>query len=106
MRQIVEMAAWRDIFPLHWVAEQINDAERPHISFRHIAGPTRGMDVEWRFERTRAGTRVTIVHRLEFAFPVLAGFVGKYIVANYFVAGVAARTLARMKCIAEAAAGG
>ena len=45
MRQIVEMAAWRDIFPLHWVAEQINDAERPHISFRHIAGPTRGMDV-------------------------------------------------------------
>lgn len=103
-RQVVEMACWRHIFPLHWVAEQINDAQRPHIAFHHIAGPTRGMDVEWRFESAGPLTRVTIVHRLEFAFPVCAEFVGTHIVGEYFVAGVAQRTLRCIKRIAEAAA--
>jgi ribosome-associated toxin RatA of RatAB toxin-antitoxin module len=105
-RLIVEMAAWRDVFPLRWVAEQVNDARRPHIAFRHIAGPTRGMDVEWLFEPCGAFTRVTIVHRLEFVFPVLAAFLGRYIVSDYFIAGVAERTLMCMKRAAEAAAQG
>jgi ribosome-associated toxin RatA of RatAB toxin-antitoxin module len=104
MRQTVEMAAWRHIFPLRWIAEQTNDADPPRIRFRHIAGPTRGMDVEWLFEPIRDGTRVTIVHRLDFAFPVFAAFIGKYVVGEYFVAGVAKRTLARMKRVAEATA--
>ena len=104
-RQIVEMAAWRDIFPLHWVAEQIDDPERPHIAFRHIAGPTRGMEVEWGFEPAPTGTRVTIEHRLTFAFPVAADWVGKHVVSDYFIAGVAERTLRCMKQIAEAAGG-
>jgi len=103
-RQIVEMAAWRHIFPLHWVAEQINDAQRPHIAFHHIAGPTRGMEVEWVFEPAGERTRVTIEHRLDFAFIVFSAFFGKYIVGDYFIAGVAARTLGCMKQIAEAAA--
>jgi ribosome-associated toxin RatA of RatAB toxin-antitoxin module len=102
-RQIIEMAAWRHIFPLRWVAEQINDAHRPHIAFRHIAGPTRGMEVEWLFEGRGERTRVTIVHRLEFAFPIGAAFLGKYVVSDYFIAGVAARTLGCLKRIAEAA---
>jgi ribosome-associated toxin RatA of RatAB toxin-antitoxin module len=102
--QIVEMAAWRDVFPLRWVAEQRNDPQRPLITFRHIAGPTRGMDVEWTFEPVGARTRVTIVHRLEFAFPVCARFIGRYVVGDYFIAGVARRTLACMKRAAEAAA--
>jgi ribosome-associated toxin RatA of RatAB toxin-antitoxin module len=105
-RQIVEMAAWRDCFPLHWVAEQIDDAQRPHIAFRHIAGPTRGMEVEWRFEPLGNGTRVTIVHRLDFAFPVCARFLGKYVVGGYFIEGVAARTLRCMKAISEATVAG
>jgi ribosome-associated toxin RatA of RatAB toxin-antitoxin module len=104
-RQIIEMAAWRDVFPLRWVAEQIDDPERPHIAFRHIAGPTRGMDVEWRFEPTGTGTRVTIEHRLTFAFPVAADWLGTHVVGEYFIAGVARRTLRGMKRIAEAAAG-
>jgi ribosome-associated toxin RatA of RatAB toxin-antitoxin module len=104
-RQIVEMAAWRHIFPLRWVAEQINDPRRPHIAFRHIAGPTRGMDVEWIFQSFEEHTRVTIVHRLDFAFPVFAAFLGKYVVGDYFIAGVAARTLGCMKRLAETAAG-
>jgi ribosome-associated toxin RatA of RatAB toxin-antitoxin module len=102
-RRIVEMAAWRHVFPLHWIALQTNDAARPHIAFRHLAGPVRGMDVEWTFEQHAQLTRVTIVHRLEFAFPVLGPFVGKSIVGEYFIAGVAAQTLGCMKRIAEAA---
>jgi ribosome-associated toxin RatA of RatAB toxin-antitoxin module len=103
-RQIVEMACWRDVFPLRWVAEQINDEQRPHISFHHLAGPTRGMDVEWRFEPGQRYTRVTIEHRLAFEFPLAAAFVGKYVVGDYFIAGVARRTLSCMKRLAENAA--
>jgi ribosome-associated toxin RatA of RatAB toxin-antitoxin module len=103
VRQIVEMACWRDVFPLRWVAEQINDERRPHIAFHHIEGPTRGMDVEWLFEGGSAGTRVTIVHRLEFAFPVAPALIGKFVVGEYFIAGVAARTLRCMKRVAESA---
>jgi ribosome-associated toxin RatA of RatAB toxin-antitoxin module len=103
-RQVVEMAAWRHVFPLHWVAEQVSDAQPPHIAFRHLAGPVRGMEVEWRFAARGERTRVTIEHRLEFAFPVFAAFLGKYVVGEYFIAGVAARTLARIKLVVEAAA--
>ncbi len=63
------------------------------------------MDVEWIFEPVGGATRVTIVHRLEFAFPVLAPLVGKYVVGDYFISGVARRTLHCMKSIAEAAVG-
>ena len=101
-RQIVEMAAWRHCFPLHWIAEQTDDPRRPRIAFRHIAGPTRGMEVEWRFEPLGELTRVTIEHRLDFAFPIFAAFLGKYVVGDYFIEGVAARTLRCMKAISEA----
>jgi ribosome-associated toxin RatA of RatAB toxin-antitoxin module len=102
-RQVVEMAAWRDCFPLRWVADQRSDPDRPHIAFHHIAGPTRGMDVEWTFEPTRGATRVTIVHRLEFRFPLFAPWIGRTIVGGYFIDGVARRTLRSMKLVAEAA---
>lgn len=104
-RQIIEMAAWRDCFPLRWIAEQIDDPERPHISFRHLAGPTRGMEVEWLFELIGDRTQVTIVHRLDFAFPIAAAFLGKYVVGEYFIEGVAKRTLRCMKAVSEAAVG-
>jgi ribosome-associated toxin RatA of RatAB toxin-antitoxin module len=100
--RIVEMAAWRDAFPLRWVAEQTNDPVRPHIFFHHIEGPTRGMDVEWLFEPVGRGTRVTIVHRLEFQFPIAAAWLGEHVVGDYFIAGVAHKTLARIKVLAEA----
>ncbi len=101
----VEMAARHGIVPLHWIAEQTNDARRPHIRFRHIAGPTRGMDVEWIFTPLDAAhTRVRIVHRLAFIFPVAAGFLGKYIVSDIFIHGVATKTLAHVKRLAESGA--
>jgi hypothetical protein len=62
------------------------------------------MEVEWTFEPRGSLTRVTIIHRLEFAFPVCAAFLGEYVVGRYFIAGVAARTLRSIKRIAEATA--
>lgn len=100
----VAMGAWQDVFPIAWVAEQINDAATPHIAFRHVRGWTRGMDVEWRFEPTATGTRVTIEHRLRFRFPIASAWLGKHLVSDYFVHGVAAKTLARIKALAEGAA--
>ena len=100
----IAMGAWCDAFPIAWVAEQTNDAATPRIAFRHVRGWTRGMDVEWRFTPLAGGaTRVTIEHRLAFAFPFAAEWIGRAVVSEYFVHGVAARTLARMKAIAEAA---
>jgi ribosome-associated toxin RatA of RatAB toxin-antitoxin module len=101
----VTMAARHGVVPLRWTAEQTNDPERPHIAFHHIAGPTRGMDVEWIFTPLDGGgTRVQIVHRLSFQFPVAAEFFGKYVVSDIFIHGVASQTLAHMKRLAEAGA--
>ena len=99
----VEMAARLGGIPLKWTAEQINDSERPHIAFHHVAGPTRGMDVEWLFsDLGGARTLVQIVHRLDFQFPFLAEFFGKYVASDIFIHGVATKTLAHMKRLAEA----
>ena len=100
----VAMGAWRDCFPIAWVARQTNDPGTPHIAFHHVRGWTRGMDVEWIFEEHDRGTRVTIEHRLQFRFPVAAKWLGKHVVSDYFVHGVAGKTLLRMKALAEARA--
>ncbi len=102
--RVVAMGAWQDVFPIQWVAEQTNDPATPHIAFHHLRGWTRGMDVEWIFEPVAGGTRVTIEHRLNFLFPVAAEFLGKHLVSDYFVHGVAAKTLARVKTLAESQA--
>jgi aromatase len=102
--QTVAMGAWRDFIPVSWVAEQTNDPQRPTIRFRHVRGWTRGMEVEWRFEPIEGGTRVTIEHRLAFRFPFAAEWLGQHLICGYFVDGVAAKTLARMKTLAESGA--
>ena len=100
----VEMAAWRDFIPIRWVAEQINDPKIPHIRFRHVAGWTKGMDVEWIFTPRGDRTEVQIVHRLAFRFPIAADWLGEHIVGDFFIHNVANKTLARMKQLAEAGA--
>jgi ribosome-associated toxin RatA of RatAB toxin-antitoxin module len=101
--RIVEMGAWRDGIPISWVAEQTNDPLTPHITFHHIRGWTRGMDVEWIFTPVNGGTRVRIAHRLDFAFPFAREWIGRHVVGGFFIRNVAAKTLARMKVLAEAA---
>ncbi len=99
----VAMGAWRDVFPISWVARQTNDPARPHIAFTHLRGWTRGMEVEWLFEPGPHATKVTIIHKLRFRFPLAGEWLGKHLVSDYFVHGVAARTLARLKALCEAA---
>jgi ribosome-associated toxin RatA of RatAB toxin-antitoxin module len=99
----VEMAARHLQLPLKWTATQTNDPVRPHIAFHHIKGPLRGMDVEWIFTPLGGGqTEVRIVHELDFQFPVFAAFFGKYVASDIFIHGVATKTLAHMKRLAEA----
>ncbi|HEY0797754.1 MAG TPA: SRPBCC family protein [Candidatus Baltobacteraceae bacterium] len=100
--RVVEMAAWRDFIPVRWVAEQTNDSARPHIHFRHIRGWTKGMDVEWRFEPQAGGTNVTIEHRLQFSFPVAADLIAHYVIGEFFIKNIAAKTLRRIQALAEA----
>jgi len=101
VQRVVEMSAWRDFIPVRWVAQQWNDEGGPHIRFRHIAGWTKGMEVQWQFERDREGTRVRILHELDFQFPFAREFLGRYVVGDFFVHNIAAKTLARMKDLAE-----
>src|SRR4051812_33818559 len=56
--RLVEMAAQRNGFPVRWWAEQRLDPETPCITFRHVRGVTRGMDVAWLFEPVAGGTLV------------------------------------------------
>lgn len=101
--RVVEMSAWRDVFPVRWTAQQWNDPKTPSIRFHHIAGWTKGMDVEWSFEPRAGGTLVSIEHELDFQFPVAADFLGRYVVGGFFVHDIAGKTLARIKALAERA---
>lgn len=101
-RRVVEMGARRGRIPVSWRAEQVNDPVRPHIGFRHVAGWTKGMDVQWLFEPAEGGTRVIIEHVLDFRFPIAARFIGRHIVGAFFVHAIANTTLARMKALSEA----
>jgi len=67
---------------------------------------TKGMDVVWKFDEGPDGTDVSIVHDLAFSFPVAEKAVEKYVVTGFFIDGIARRTLACMKAIAEANADG
>ncbi len=64
-RKVVEMAARRGRIPLRWRAIQEVDRSRtpPIIAYRHIWGPTHGMDVAWTFQETPDGVHVSITHR-------------------------------------------
>jgi len=100
----VAMAAWRSFIPVSWVAEQTDDPVTPRVRFVHLRGWTQGMDVEWRFAPVPEGTLVTIAHRLQFRFPIAAEWLGRHVVAGFFIDYVAGKTLARMKQLAEATA--
>lgn len=105
-RRTVEMAARRDVLagqawsgiPLRWTAHQWLAPDEPRVAFEHIAGPTRGMRVAWTFATQPDGMlEVRIRHVFEPRWPVPAALV-RLIVGEYFVNGVAARTL---RCLAD-----
>jgi hypothetical protein len=99
----VEMAARRPFgplsYPVWWVSEMTVDADRPAVRYRHVAGVTTGMDVEWTFADLGDGsTGITIVHEWDDGphWPVpspLRRAVADRVIGPVFIHHVAARTL-------------
>jgi ribosome-associated toxin RatA of RatAB toxin-antitoxin module len=113
-RRTVAMAARRDVcpglaVPLRWTALQTLDPRARRIEFEHVRGITRGMRVVWTIELADAapigsGTgalAVQIRHVFEPRWPVPDALV-RLIVGEYFVNGVAQRTLRCIGALAEA----
>jgi ribosome-associated toxin RatA of RatAB toxin-antitoxin module len=100
-RRIVEMAARRDVIPVRWWAEQVCFPDVPRITFRHVRGVTRGMEVEWTFTPTSEGIHVAIRHDLMLGWPLVGGLVADYVIGPLFVSNIAGKTLGRIKMLAE-----
>lgn len=103
---LVEMAAYRPFgvvgWPTWWLSEMAVDAAEPHIRFRHVEGITKGMDVEWRFEAAKGGTKVSIIHVWDGPrWPGIGVFAAVGVIGPVFVHGIASRTLAGLAQAAE-----
>jgi ribosome-associated toxin RatA of RatAB toxin-antitoxin module len=97
---IVKMSAVRTVIPTTWISEYRIDTGKCQLYFRHLKSAlnaTRGMIVVWHFTETPEGVRVEITHDLELHWPLIGGFVGKYIVGLFFIHHIANRTLAGLK---------
>ncbi|HYN87113.1 MAG TPA: SRPBCC family protein [Ardenticatenaceae bacterium] len=100
----VEMAAHRDGIPVKWTSVQEWFPDEHRITFFHIAGITRGMDVVWHIEQQAEGvTRVSIVHDFDLRWPLIAPL-ANWVTGELFVRNIANKTLSRIKEIVEAGA--
>jgi ribosome-associated toxin RatA of RatAB toxin-antitoxin module len=97
---IVKMSAVRTFIPTTWISEYRVDTQKPELYFKHLKAAfnaTRGMIVIWSFTPTPEGVRVEITHDLDLHWPLIGGFVSKYIVGRFFIHHIATRTLAGLK---------
>jgi ribosome-associated toxin RatA of RatAB toxin-antitoxin module len=103
-RRLVEMAARRDRIPVRWRAEQRLFPDVPRITFHHVGGITKGMEVEWAFTPLDEGVvRVSILHDLPrlIGWPLVGEVAADRIVGPLFVSNIAGKTLRRIKELAE-----
>lgn len=103
---LVEMAANRPFgalnWPTWWLSEMAVDERSPAIRFRHVDGITSGMEVEWSFRRTEAGTHVRILHVWNGPdWPGIGKIAALGVIGPVFVHGIASRTLAGLARVAE-----
>lgn len=101
-RKVVEMAARRDFVPVRWTAVQTLRPSEWRIDFRHVRGPTTGMDVTWRLVPEPDGVRVIIWHGFRPGWPFVPDPLVHLVVGEFFVAAIAGRTLRCIKRLAEA----
>lgn len=103
MGGIVEMAAVRSFpllnWPVWWVSEMISDPAAMTIRYRHIEGVTKGMEVEWRFEPSGTGVKVSILHR--WARPPFGRKLAAKRIGRHFVYYIAGQTLQGLKLTAH-----
>jgi ribosome-associated toxin RatA of RatAB toxin-antitoxin module len=104
---VAEMAARHKGIPLWWkTLQRPRQAERK-IYFTHIGGITKGMEVEWRFEKLGSGGagpgtwRVTIHHNFSPPWPWPGPWLAEHVVGGIFVRQVANKTLKRIKELVE-----
>jgi hypothetical protein len=109
---LVEMAARRGFgplpWPVWWASEMSISETPPAVLYRHVAGVTTGMEVEWSFtDRGDGTTLVRIVHDWDdgprWPFPrALRRLIARRVIGPVFVSAVATRTLAGIKRAVEA----
>jgi ribosome-associated toxin RatA of RatAB toxin-antitoxin module len=100
--RLLEMAARRDWIPVWWMAVLECQPDVPEIRFHHVRGITTGMDVAWRFAPGPEGVWVSIHHDLNLKWPIVGRLIADRIIGPLFIECIAARTLARIKLLAEA----
>ncbi len=100
-RSIVKMAATRDGLPIAWVSAYEADPSSLELRFEHLRAWTKGMKVVWTLSPTEEGTRVEILHDLQFRFPPLA-WLAEPILGGFFIENIANKTLRVFKQLIEA----
>lgn len=98
---IVEMSANRPFGLIQWptwwrskMQVRMPASGSPTIRYTHIAGVTSGMEVEWTFAATAAGTHVRILHLWNGpTVPVVGSAAATMVIGPVFVHGIASRTL-------------
>lgn len=104
-RRVIEMAAHRDGIPVKWQSVQEWFPDEHRITFFHIGGVTKGMDVVWLLEPQGDGvTRVSILHDFELRWPLIGPF-ATWVAGEFFVKNIANKTLRRIKELVEAQRG-
>lgn len=104
-RDIVRMAASRSGLPISWVSAYEADPVSLELRFEHLRHWTKGMQVVWTLTPTRDGTRVEIVHELDFRIRSLA-WLAEPVIGGFFIGNIARKTLRAFKQVLESAAGG
>ena len=110
---VVDMSANRPFgvvqWPTWWQSRMAVNApggpRSPSIRYTHVAGVTRGMEVEWTFEEMAGLTRVRIVHMWDGppSVPGVGALAASLVIGPVFVHGIASRTLAGLADVAEQA---
>ncbi len=105
-RLVFSMGGWIRGWPARWTAVQEPRLDERRITFRHLKGITKGMEVEWRFVPAGEAVEVALTHDLVMRWPLIGRLVSDLIVGPLYIDYIARKTLGAVKARAEAAAGG
>jgi hypothetical protein len=103
----VEMAAWRRFgpvgWPTWWISEMVHDPVARTVTYLHVYGITRGMDVLWKVTGLPDGrSHLHILHEWKGPeWPLIGGFAANAVIGPHFVSAIAGRTLAGVAREAE-----
>jgi hypothetical protein len=106
-RGVVEMSAFRHFgplgYPTWWVSEMAHDAARRTVTYKHVGGITRGMDVLWEVLPESDGrTLLRITHEWTGpSWPLIGALAAENVIGPHFIHFIASRTLAGVAREAE-----